>query len=362
MALTKWGAEITWGELMAKARRVLVTGHRGYLGGCVAERLVHHGLEVHGLDAGLVPTGLLRPVAPVALEHIADIRDVSAEVFEGVEAVIHLAALSNDQMGDLDPVVTEDINHRGAVRIARLARERGVARFVFASSCSVYGASDGSLLTEDSALRPVTTYARAKAAAEIGILSLADGGFTPVAVRFATLFGPAAALRTDLVVNRLTVVGDAQGTVTLDSDGRSWRPFVHVEDAADTMVAVLDAARDEITGQAFNVVGRAGNFQMADVARLIGSAVPDSMTILDDAQPADARSYRVSGRRLARATGVVPERSLHDGVRGLLALIAQSRATFDDLVGKDHVRLLGLRALLAEGRVGADLRRVRSRV
>lgn len=347
---------------MGEARRVLVTGHRGYLGSCLVDRLVRRGLVVHGLDAELVPIGLLGPVSPVALEHVADIRDVSAEVFDGVDAVVHLAALSNDPMGDLDHAVTEDINHRGAVRIARLAREHGVARFVFASSCSVYGASDGTLLNEQSPLRPVTAYARAKAAAEVGILALADERFTPVALRLSTMFGPSAALRTDLVVNHLTVVGRAHGTVTLDSDGRSWRPFVHVEDAADTVATMLDAPPNEITGRAFNVVGRSGNFRMADVARAIGDAVPGSLTVLDDARPADARSYRVSGRRLASATGVVPGRSVSDGVRGLLALLAQSQASYDDLVGIDHVRLLGLRAQMAEGRVGADLRRLGSRV
>lgn len=347
---------------MSERRRVVVTGHRGYLGTVLGPELAARGRVVHGVDAGLVPVATLGPVEGPAIDTTADVRDLDPEVLDGAAAVVHLAALSNDPMGEVDEAMTVEINHRAAVRLARLARERGVRRFVFASSCSLYGASDGTVLDEGSPVVPVSAYARAKAAAEAEILDLADGRFVPVALRLATLHGPSPALRTDLVVNRLTLIGRYRRTVTLDSDGRSWRPLLHVLDAAEAMATLLDTPAGRVAGRAFNAVGPSGNLRMADLARLVGDLVPDALTILDTERPADPRSYRVSGRRLALAIRTPPRRSVLEGVRGLLDLLERTGVPLDTLLGPGHVRLLGLRANLAQGALGPDLRRVPVRV
>jgi nucleoside-diphosphate-sugar epimerase len=348
----KGGGNVDVGE------RVVVTGHRGYLGRVLVPALAARGHEVHGIDADIASMALLEPVDPPTWETTADIRDVDATAFDGVSTVIHLAGLSNDPMGDVDEGLTDDINHHAAVRTARLAREQGVRRFVFASTCSLYGASDGTLLDERSPLQPVSAYARAKAQAEAAILDLAGPGFSPVALRLATLYGPSPALRTDLVVNRLTVLGRHRQCVTLDSDGRSWRPLLHVADAADVMVDLVTLAGRRVHGRALNAVGPAGNLRMADLARMVGDAVPDALTLLDPTRPADPRSYRVSGRRLARVVDAAPRRTVAQGVRGILDQLARTGPTLDALLGPGHVRLLGLRGSMTQGRIADDLRPV----
>ena len=336
--------------------RVVVTGHRGYLGSVLCPVLRAEGHVVHGLDAELTPTATIGPVIRPPVETTADIRDVDGDVFDGATAVIHLAGLSNDPLGEVDPALTDDINHRAAVRLARLARGRGVERFVFASSCSLYGASDGSLLDERSPLHPVSAYARAKATAEREILGLADATFAPVALRLATLYGPSPALRTDLVLNRLSVIGLYERHVALDSDGASWRPLVHVLDVAEVIAAVLRRRASVLAGRAWNVVGPGGNMQMEDLARLVGSIVPDALTLLDPGRPQDPRSYRVSGRRLVRRLRHRPRRLPAEGTLGLLGQLTRWEPSLPELLGPGHVRLAGLRSRLADGRLGVDLR------
>lgn len=342
---------------MDGARVVVVTGHRGYLGSVLTGLLASRGWRVHGVDTGLARPGLLRePTAP-AVETTVDIRDVDRDLFDGVEAVVHLAGLSNDPLGALDADLTEEINHLATVRLARLARERGVRRFVFASSCSLYGAAGDHLLDERSPLTPLSAYARAKAAAERGILGLASPRFIAVSLRLATLLGPSPALRTDLVVNRLAVLAHHQGCISLESDGRSWRPFLDVRDAAEVIAAALTAEPLRLTGEALNVVGPGGNRRIEDIARLVGSAVPDSLTVLDPDRPPDPRSYRVSPSRLRRTLGR-PARRIEEGVGDVLALISAAGTPLAELLGPGHVRVAAVQAALEAGDLDRSLRPV----
>ncbi|NBE91712.1 SDR family oxidoreductase [Nonomuraea sp. KC401] len=282
--------------------RVLLTGHQGYLGTVMAGRLATAGHDVTGLDSGLFARCVLGPPPADPPGHRADLRDVRAELLEGVDAVIHLAALSNDPLGALSPELTYSINHHASVRLARLARDVGVRRFLYASTCSVYGASGGDdLLGEDAPLRPVTPYAESKVRVEDELLELADDDFTPVFLRNATAFGFSPRLRADIVLNNLVGHAHLTGEVRVLSDGTPWRPLVHVADIADAFAAMLDAPREAVHAKAFNVGGEQNNLTVAGIAGHVVEAVPGSRLLITGETGADPRSYRVDFSRIRQA-------------------------------------------------------------
>ncbi|MEO3799603.1 SDR family oxidoreductase [Nonomuraea sp. B1E8] len=282
--------------------RVLLTGHQGYLGTVMARRLAAAGHDVTGLDSGLFATCVLGPEPADPPGHRLDLRDVRAELLEGVDAVIHLAALSNDPLGALAPELTHAINHHASVRLARLARDAGVRRFLYASTCSVYGASGGDeLLGEDAPLRPVTPYAESKVRVEDELVELADDRFTPVFLRNATAFGFSPRLRADIVLNNLVGHAHLTGEVRVLSDGTPWRPLVHVADIADAFAAMLDAPREAVHARAFNVGGEQNNLTVADIAGHVVEAVPGSRLLITGETGADPRSYRVDFSRIRQA-------------------------------------------------------------
>ncbi|MBC7172328.1 MAG: SDR family oxidoreductase, partial [Polyangiaceae bacterium] len=222
--------------------RVLLTGHKGYIGTVLAPMLEAAGHEVHGLDSDIFERCTFGAPPREIPWTRKDIRDVELRDVEGFDAVIHLAGLSNDPLGDLDPALTYEINHHATVRLAELARRAGVHRFLFSSSCSNYGASDGeSILDEESELRPVTPYGKAKALAEQDLAALADSRFCPVYLRNATAYGVSPRLRFDLVLNNLVAWAHTTGAVHLKSDGSAWRPLVHIEDISRAFLALLTA-------------------------------------------------------------------------------------------------------------------------
>src|SRR5919109_2737620 len=234
--------------------RVLLTGHQGYLGTVMAPVLTAAGHEVVGLDAGLFAECVLGPMPADPPGQRVDLRDVTAEHVAGVDAVIHLAALSNDPLGSLAPELTYDINHHASVRLARLARDAGVRRFLYASTCSVYGAAGGDdLVAEDAPLRPVTPYAESKVRVEADLHELADGDFSPVFMRNATAFGFSPRLRADIVLNNLVGHAILSGVVKVLSDGTPWRPLAHAEDIARAVVAALAAPADVVRARAYNI-------------------------------------------------------------------------------------------------------------
>ena len=246
--------------------RVLVTGHRGYIGAVLVPRLLAAGHDVTGLDVDLY-RGCDFGAPPRAVTSLdVDVRSVLPEHCEGFDAVIHLAALSNDPLGDMNPELTYDINHRASVRLARAAKEAGVARFLFSSSCSLYGAGGDAPLDETAAFNPVTPYGESKILTEQDVAKLADDDFSPVYLRNATVYGASPRLRADLVVNNLTGYALTTGEVLIKSDGSPWRPLVHVEDVCAAFEALLEAPRDVVHDQAFNVGRNSENYRIRDVA------------------------------------------------------------------------------------------------
>ncbi|MFC4112803.1 NAD-dependent epimerase/dehydratase family protein [Nonomuraea zeae] len=282
--------------------RVLLTGHQGYLGSVLAPLLVAAGHEVTGLDSGLFADCVLGPEPDAIDTHAVDLRDVEPRHVAGFDAVIHLAALSNDPLGALSPDLTYDINHHASTRLARLAREMGVRRFLYASTCSVYGASGGDdLLDEDAPLRPVTPYAESKVRVEDDLIGLADEDFTPVFLRNATAFGFSPRLRADIVLNNLVGHAFLTGEVRVLSDGTPWRPLVHARDIAGAFIAALAAPREAVHGRAFNVGTEVNNVTVAEIAAEVVAAVPGSTLLITGETGADPRSYRVDFSRIRAA-------------------------------------------------------------
>ncbi|MER5645326.1 SDR family oxidoreductase [Streptosporangium sp. NPDC002524] len=281
--------------------RVLLTGHQGYLGSVMAPVLAAEGHEVTGLDSGLFAGRVLGPVPDDPPGYAVDLRDVTPGLLAGVDAVVHLAALSNDPLGALAPELTYDINHRAAVRLARLAREAGVRRFLYASTCSVYGASGSDLVDEDAPLRPVTPYADSKVRVESDLLKLADDDFSPVFLRNATAFGYSPRLRADIVLNNLVGHALLSGEVRVLSDGTPWRPLVHAADIANAFALALTAPRDAVHARAFNVGTEENNVTVAEIAAEVAEAVPGSKVVITGETGADPRSYRVDFSRIRDA-------------------------------------------------------------
>ena len=337
--------------------RVLLTGHDGYIGTVLAPLLSAAGHEVVGLDAGWFSACAFGDPPAPPVERPLDVRDVHVEHLAGFDAVVHLANLSNDPLGDLDPALTDAVNAGATVRLGRLAREAGVGRFVFASSCSLYGAAGQDAVDETAPFHPVTAYGRAKVDAERGLHALASDGFSPVSLRNATVYGVSPRLRFDLVVNNLTAWAVATGAVRMTSDGSPWRPLVHVRDVGGAVVAALGAPREAVHDQAFNVGRDAENYRVREVAGVVGEEVAGCRVAFADGASADARSYRVSFAKIAeRLPAWEPTWTVRDGVREVRDALAGWGLGPDVFEGPGYARLARLRALLADGALGPDLR------
>jgi nucleoside-diphosphate-sugar epimerase len=340
--------------------RVLVTGHNGYIGSVMVDVLVRAGHDVVGMDTYLFEECTLGAERAQVPGVRADVRDVDASALSGFDAVIHLAALSNDPLGNLNPQITYDINHLASVRLARLAREAGVERFLFASSCSLYGvaANDG-LLTEDAAFNPITPYGESKVLVERDVSQLATDRFSPVFLRNATAYGMSPRLRADVVVNSLVGYAFTTGEIFIQSDGTPWRPLVHVEDISNAFLAVLEAPRDLIHNRAFNVGRSQENYQIREIAEMILAVVPGSRVTYAPGGTPDPRCYRVNCDELARTLpSFQPRWTVADGVRELYEAYRREDLTFDTFVGAGsrYLRLKQLQRLKERGLVDDQLR------
>ncbi|MFO7299283.1 MAG: SDR family oxidoreductase [Actinomycetes bacterium] len=333
--------------------RVLVTGARGYIGSVMTRFLADEGYDVTGVDLDLYhrcrfPSGELE-FSPW------DAREATPEDFEGYDAVVHLAALSNDPLGDLDPSLTYRINHDATIHCARLAKAAGVKRFVFASSCSLYGAASGQeLLDETAPMSPVTPYAETKVTGEKALSELADDDFSPTYLRNATVYGPSPALRLDIVVNDLCATAVATGEVLLRSDGQAWRPQVHVTDVARAVVAVLQADREVVHDEAFNIGRSDDNLKVLEIAELVADAVPGSRITFSGESGNDPRSYRVDFSKAASVLGFKPRWTVAEGIGELVAWFRDGGISTDDFTR--YRRLAEIKRLMAEGRLSEDLR------
>jgi len=342
--------------------RILLTGSHGYLGSVTGRVLADGGHEVVGLDA-LLYEGCDLPGAGgngVRPALVRDVRDVTATELEGLEAVVHLAALSNDPIGELSPALTRAINFEASVSLARAAREAGASRFVFASSCSMYGASDtDELVDEEAPLRPLTAYAESKVLAEEALAGLADDDFSPVFMRNATAYGVSPRLRLDIVLNNLVAWALTTGRVKIMSDGTPWRPLVHVEDIALATAALLQAPREAVHAEAFNVGGSSENYQVRELAGIARDVVGDAEIEFAGSGDPDPRSYRVSFAKLARALPDLRLRwTARAGAEELAAAYREAGLTLDEFEGDRYVRLRRIDALRARGELDDTLRRV----
>ncbi|WP_405139569.1 NAD-dependent epimerase/dehydratase family protein [Nocardia sp. NBC_01388] len=338
--------------------RVLVTGHQGYLGTVMVPELQRAGHEVTGLDIGYFADCVLGETPPAPPTLTVDLRDVTVDQLAGFDAVVHLAALSNDPLGALAPQITYDINHHASVRLARLAKDAGVQRFLYASTCSVYGAAGADLVTEDAPLRPLTPYAESKVRVEDDVAALADSGFAPVFLRNATAFGFSPRLRADIVLNNLVGYAVLTGEVRVLSDGTPWRPLVHAQDIARAFATCLEAPAEAIYCRAYNVGTETNNLTVAEIAQSVVEAVPGATLAITGESGADPRSYRVDFSYARKELGFEAIWSIPEGAAELYREYV-ARGLTSDAFFQRYTRLAHLTSLADAGVLDDELRRIR---
>ncbi|MBP6473457.1 MAG: SDR family oxidoreductase [Chloroflexi bacterium] len=338
--------------------RVLVTGHNGYVGTIMMPLLIAANHQVVGLDTNLYEGSTFGEDPKRDFPEInKDVRDVEMADLEGIEAIIHLAGLSNDPLGDLNPELTYDINHRASVRLAEMAKQMGIERFIFSSSCSNYGAGVTDWLDESSAFNPVTPYGRSKVMVEQDVSKLADDNFSPTFLRSGTAYGVSPRLRFDLVLNNLAAWAFTTGLVYLKSDGTPWRPIVHIEDMSRAFLAALEAPRELIHNEAFNVGRSSENYQIRQIAQIVAETIPGSRVEFAEGASADKRNYRVNCDKIINTLpGYKPQWTAQKGAQELYAAYQKVGLELDEFEGPRYRRLQHIKSLMASGRLSDTLR------
>ncbi|MEN7342625.1 MAG: SDR family oxidoreductase [Pseudomonadota bacterium] len=337
--------------------KVLVTGHQGYIGTVMVPMLLAEGFDVVGLDSNLYRycTYGEEPVAIPTIQK--DVRDVTASDLEGIDAVVHLAALSNDPLGNINPDLTYDINYHASVGIAKAAKEAGASRYVFASSCSMYGKAGDDVLDETATFNPVTAYAKSKVLVEQEVSKMASDDFSPTFMRNATAYGVSPRIRFDLVINNLVAWALTTGKILMKSDGTPWRPLVHIEDISHAVVCALKAPRDVTHNLAVNVGSNTENYQMRDLAQMVKDTVPNCEIEYAEGASADERCYRVNFDKIRRVfPDFNPQWTALKGVQQCYESYTQHGLNKDDYEGIKYKRIAHIKNLISEGKLTTDLR------
>jgi len=339
--------------------KVFVTGHLGYVGTVLVNMVVQQNYDITGCDVGYYPQNFIETEKTEINFLKKDIRDITLHDLEGHDAVLHLAALSNDPLGELNSSITYDINFLATQRLAKLAKEAKVRRFIFSSSCSSYGANE-EIVSESSTLTPLTSYAKSKVESESELLKLKDENFIPTIMRSATAYGISPNLRLDLVVNNLTASAYTTGSVKLLSDGTAWRPLVHVEDMSNAFIRVLQSSEEKISGQIFNVGSNENNYRVKQIAELVEEFIPNSKIEYAKNANKDTRSYQVNFDKIKNELGFKAKWNLQEGIKNVHESFKKFGLTEDDFKDKKFHRVKYIKWLREMNIIDSDLKMTNS--